>query len=658
MTPNMSISVPRTRRTRGLVATLLTLAMSAPGAEETPAAGSPDANADSPVTYKKLSLEELMNLEVTSVSRKSERLAQAASAVQVVTGEDIRRSGATSLPEALRLAPNLQVAQVNANQWAISARGFNNVLANKLLVMIDGRTVYTPLYSGVFWDVQNVLLEDVDRIEVVSGPGGAVWGANAVNGVINVVTKSADDTQGLLVEGAAGTELRGYGALRYGGRLNPELAFRVYGMGFKKGSTANLDGTSTEDDWNMEQAGFRIDWIPRSDNRVTLQGDLYDGEPDQSGGNPQAASGGNALGRVRHVFNDDADCQVQCYYDQTWRDFGGGLKEYLQTYDVDWQHRFRFAEFNEAMWGLGYRRMDDQVQNPALLAFTPPHATMDLFSAFVQDEVTIVKDRLRLTAGSKFERNDYTGFETQPSGRLAWSPTSELLFWGAVSRAVRTPSRLERDFSASIAPGVPVIARNEDFATEKLHAYELGWRIQPEQDVSCAVSTFYNDYYDLRSAEPGPPPTGIPITLGNGIDGHTYGVEVSFDSRMIHGWHLRGGYTFLRKHLWITSGSQDLNDASAESDDPEHQVVLQSTIDLPRAIQFDTVVRYVSTLEVKDVPYYVGLDVRLAWAPVVGLELSVVGQNLLDESHAEFQPSSAAPREIERGVYGKVAWRH
>jgi iron complex outermembrane receptor protein len=637
-----------------------TVVVSAPAAwaEDGPSQRPDPSAADETASYKQLSLEQLMDIEVTTVSRRPERLILAPSAIQVVTGDDIKRSGASTLPQALRLAPNLQVAQVNASQWAISARGFNNVLANKLLVMIDGRTVYTPLYSGVFWDAQNVLLEDVERIEVVSGPGGAVWGANAVNGVINVITKSADETQGLYVEGAAGTALSGYGALRYGGRLNSELSFRVYGMGFRQDSTVRVDGSSAGDDWTMDQGGFRVDWQPRSDNHVTLQGDFYDGRPDPDAGPPVGASGGNALGRMQHVFSEDADCQLQAYYDQSWRDFGNGFKEYLQTYDVDWQHHFRFAQRHDVLWGLGYRRMDDEEHNLPLFAFTPAHQSLNLYSAFVQDDVAIVRDVLRLTLGSKFERNDFTGFEPQPSARVAWSPHVEHTIWAAASRAVRTPSRLERDFSLSAAPGVAILAGNDDFMSEKVHAYELGWRAQPERNLSFSLSTFYNDYFDLRSAEPGPPPFGIPIRIGNGVEGHTYGAEVSADSRLVDGWHLRGGYTFLKKKLWIVDGSHDLNGATAESDDPEHQFLLQSTLDLPHAFQLDTVARYVTELHVRNVPGYVGLDVRLAWNGIRGLELSLVGQNLLDRSHPEFAASAAAPQEIERSVYGKIAWRY
>jgi iron complex outermembrane receptor protein len=392
-------------------------------------------------------VEELMDVEVTSVSRRPEKLTEAASAIQVITGEDIRRSGANSIPEALRLAPNLQVAQVNSSQWAVSSRGFNNVLSNKLLVMIDGRTVYTPLYAGVFWDVQDALLEDIDRIEVVSGPGGTLWGANAVNGVINIITKSAKDTQGFFMEAGAGTESNGFGSMRYGGQLSPGLYYRVYGKGFNRDELVVADGSDAGDGWDMGQGGFRLDWEPNQDDVLTLQSDFYDSKPNpEAASDPVVAMGGNILGRWTHKISDDSDFQVQFYYDRTRRDFNDEFTENLDTYDFDAQHRFQIGDRQEIIWGLGYRRMDDSVANLELLGFDPGNKTLSLYSAFIQDEITLIEDRLRLTLGSKFEHNEYTGFEVQPSGRLAWTPSTEHTVWAAVSRAVRTPSRIDRDF--------------------------------------------------------------------------------------------------------------------------------------------------------------------------------------------------------------------
>lgn len=605
---------------------------------------------------KKLSLEELMNVEVTSVSKAPEKLSETASAIQVITGDDIRRSGATSLPEALRLAPNLQVAQVNASQWAISARGFNNVLADKLLVLIDGRSVYTPLYAGVYWDVQDVLLEDVDRIEVISGPGGTLWGANAVNGVINVITKGARETQGLYVEGGGGTELYGFGAMRYGGQLGTNLFYRIYAKGFDRDNTVLTNRMDAKDGWWMIQGGGRIDWEPQNGNTVTLQSDYYDGRPDPDGGSSVVASGENVLGRWTHTFDDDADFQLQMYFDQTWRDFGNGFTEKLNTYDIDWQNRFPLFWRQEITWGLGVRLMDDYEENLPLFAFKPGHRWLHLYSGFVQDGITLIENRLRFTMGIKIEHNDYTGFEFQPNGRLAWTPTEHQVIWGGVSRAVRTPSRIDRDFYLSASPTFPIIAADH-FKSESVLAYELGWRIQPLPQLSLSAASFYNIYDDLRSAEPGPPPFNLPITFQNGVRGETYGFELSGTYQVTDWWRLRGGYTFIRKHLVVKPGSQDLNRGTSESDDPENQFLIQSSFDLPGHCEFDGTVRYVDTLPGPYVSSYVSLDLRLAWKPTKNIEIAIVGQNILDRQHPEFVPTSPSPREIERNVYGKVSCR-
>jgi len=602
---------------------------------------------------KKLSMEELMNIEVTSVSRRPEKLTEAASAIQVITRDEIRRSGATNVPEALRLATNLQVAQVNSSQWAISARGFNNVLANKLLVLIDGRTVYTPMYAGVFWDVQNLLLEDVDRIEVVSGPGGTLWGANAVNGVINITTRSAKNSQGLYVEGGLGSELKRYGGLRYGAKLAKDVYFRAYGMAFNRGSTMNSD-TAARDGWRMGQGGFRMDWEASKNNTATLQSNFYDGTPDPDGGKPVTARGSNVLGRWTHTYSDGADSKLQLYYDQTWRDFRNGFAENLKTYDADWQDRFRPGQRHEVVWGAGARFMDHRVQNLELFAFLPGQKWLHLYSAFIQDNILLIKDRLHFTVGSKFEHNSYTGFQYQPSGRLAWTPSERQTVWAAVSRAVRNPSRLDREFNLSIAPGVPFIAGG-NFQSEKLLAYEAGWRFQPQEKISFSLATFYNVYQDIRSVEPGP--NILPLTFGNGVKGKTYGAELSAAYQLASWWRLRGGYTYLRKDLSLQPGSHDSNGGSAESDDPHNQYLIQSMMNIPGGFEFGVVFRYVDVLPKPYVASYTSMDVRVGWRIIKALELNMVGQNLLSDQHPEFVPSSPSPRKIQRGVYGKIVWR-
>ncbi|MDF3056416.1 MAG: TonB-dependent receptor, plug [Rariglobus sp.] len=607
-------------------------------------------------TYKKLSLQELMDLEVSSVSRRSEKLSETASAIQVVTGEDIRRSGATSIPEALRLAPNLFVAQIDSRQWAVSARGFNSTTSNKLLVMIDGRTVYTPLFAGVFWDVQDTLLEDIDRIEVISGPGATLWGANAVNGVINITTREARDTQGLLLLGGAGTELLGFGGLRYGGALSPTLHYRIYTKYFERDSTL-LASTGDEADnrWNMGQTGFRLDWNPAEDNLFTVQGDLYGGRIDQAGPDDIEVSGGNLLGRWTHRFTPDSDLQLQWYYDRTHRDIPGTFRENLATYDFDLQHHFVAGERHNLIWGVGYRLVDDHVANGATLAFLPADVTREWFSVFLQDEIALVPDRLSFTLGTKLEKNDYTGWEVQPSVRLAWRPTSTQTVWSAVSRAMRTPSRIDRELFAPGTPPFTVLQGGPDFESEELIAYELGYRVQVSPRLSLSAAAFYHDYDDLRSLEQAAPPAPTPLVIGNGLEGESYGVELTADYHVTDTWRIQAGYTRLFVDLRPKPGSTDVSGGSNESHDASNQFSLRSSLDLPWNLEFDVTLRHVGEISNQDVPSYQEADVRIGWRPKPQLELSVVGQNLLHDHHAEFG-SPASRQEIQRGVYAKATW--
>ena len=603
---------------------------------------------------KSLSLKELMNIEVTSVSKYPEKLKEVASAIQVISREDIRNSGVKTLPEALRLASNLQVAQVNASQWAISSRGFNNVLANKLLVLVDGRTVYTPLYAGVYWDAQNFILEDIDRIEVISGPGGTLWGANAVNGVINIITRNSKDTKGLFAEAAVGSNLPGLASLRYGGQLNSKISYRVYGTGFKSGSTFLTSGSKAGDDWQMGQGGFRMDWVASGRDKVSLQGNLYDGAPNPDAGDTSVtAKGENLVARWNHSASDKSGFQLQAYYDHRLRDFGNGFTEDLKTYDLDWQNRNEL-HMHRITYGANLRLMEHNVTNLQLFAFLPPHKTLYLYSAFLQDEIELLKERLNLTLGAKLEHNSYTGFEFQPNGRLAWMPAKNNTIWAAVSRAVRTPSRIDRDFYLLITPDLSLISGNDSLRSEELVAYELGWRSGSFKNVSISLSAFYNVYDNIRSAEPGTPPLGIPITFGNGVKGNTRGIELALNTQPASWWYLKGGYTYLYKNLRVREGSKDLNGGSAESNDPQHQLVIQSNIKLPQHLEFGTVIRYIGNLPKPYVSEYVGLDARIGWKIYRSVELNLVAQNLLEKRHTEFIPSSPSAREIPRSIYGKI----
>jgi iron complex outermembrane receptor protein len=633
-------------------------------------------NASSIGELKQLNVEDLMNVEVTSVSRHPEKLLGTASAIQVITQEDIRRSGATSIPEALRLADNLQVAQKNSHDWAISARGFNTALANKLLVMIDGRTVYTPLYSGVFWDVQDYVLADIDRIEVISGPGGTLWGANAVNGVINIITKSAKDTQGLYAQAGGGSSPQDFADVRYGGALNPDTQYRVYGKYFDRPSEALFNADSAADSWRQGRGGFRVDSDASGIDKLTLQGDVYEGHEDEQAGGTSDTSGENILGRWSRRFSDTSDLNLQSYIDRTYisnpvaplvlngLQFAGAglLQDDLTTYDVDFQHRFRIGAANGIVWGWGFRYTHDVVSNAPAIAFLPPTLDRDLYSLFAQDEVALRPD-LSLTVGSKLERNDYTGFEVEPNVRLSWLLNSNQALWSAVSRAVRTPSRIDQDVFEAAPPHFVVLEGGSDFTSESVVAYELGYRVQIEPQLTASLSSFFNHYDDIRSTTI-TPRTLLPFVFANGLEGDTYGLEFSGNYRISDSWSLHAGYTLLEEHLRVKPGQTDINDALNETADPEHQFSLRSSLNLPRHTEFDTALRWVDTLHINNgpvigtVPSYFELDAHLAWHATDRLEFALVGQNLLHNRHPEYGFPEPSRPEIERTAYGKFTWRY
>jgi len=636
---------------RGTLTLLLLSALANPAIAQTSSQVTSDVGA-----LKKLAFEELFNLEITTVSRRPERLVDAASAIQVITPEEIRRSGATSLPEALRLASNLQVAQISSSQWAISARGFNASTANKLLVLIDGRTVYTPLFSGVFWDVQNVMLEDIERIEVISGPGATLWGSNAVNGVINVITKSARDTHGGLLSAGGGSFLRGFGNARYGGQIGKDIHFRVYGMGFDRDNTVFRNGSDADTAWHLGQGGFRADWLPASGAEVRVNGNFYGGDIGQTGPGNVSVDGQNLIGRWTQPLAGESEVSAQIYWDRTRRRIPGAISEVLNTYDIELQHRFSLGERNRLIWGAGYRFMHDEVKNTPALAFLPGRRDLHLVNGFVQDEVTLLKDQLILTMGSKFEHNSFSGFEVQPSARLAWLPAANHTLWAAISRAVRTPSRIDTEFFAPGAPPFLLRGGGDRFDSETVIAYELGYRTELAERLGLSLAGFFNDYDDIRSVEPIAGAPGQFIIL-NGLRAKTYGVELSLTWQAMNWWRLRGGYTYFRKHVKL-GDSQDINRGRGEGNDPHHQFLIQSMINLPANFEFDSVLRYVDNLNQRGplVPSYVSLDLRIGWRPTPNWEFAIVGQNLLEKRHSEFG-APATRQEIPRSVYGKVTWK-
>jgi iron complex outermembrane receptor protein len=631
---------------------------------------------DSTAELKKLSVEELMSLEVTSVSKRPERLSATASAIQVITHDEILESGAQSLPEALRLADNLQVAQKNSHDWAISARGFNTDLSNKLLVLVDGRSVYTPLYSGVFWNVQDYPLADIDRIEVISGPGGTLWGANAVNGVINIITRKAGDTQGLYLEGGGGSHWQDFGTVRYGGTLAPDVDFRVYGKYFESDAEVTASGARAQDAWRQGRGGFRIDDQSSSIDTLTLQGDLYDGSADHTSTSESISSGGNILGRWSRTLSQDSAMSLQAYFDRTHIALpaaalafapAGVFADDLNTYDVDFQHHFRLGERHRVVWGLGYRFTHDVVSNAPSLSFFPPTLNQNLYSGFVQDEVMLLPE-VFFTAGTKLEHNDYTGYEVEPNVRLQWSPALSQTLWSAVSRAVRTPSRIDHDLAEPApASGLVVLQGNPDFKPETLVAYELGYRAQVSTKLSTSLSTFYNQYDDVRSTAPSPNPTipGLPFPLvfQNDLEGHTDGLELSADYQLLPAWRLHAGYTFLKEDLRVKPGQVDFNDAHNETADPEQQFSVRSAVDLGRNVDLSTALRWVDTLHINNgaivgiVPSYFELNARLGWHPTPKLELSLVGENLLHAQHPEYGFPGPGQIQIQRSFLGRFQWQ-
>jgi iron complex outermembrane recepter protein len=651
-------------------------------------------NQDSDASLKQLSLEQLGDIEVTTVSKDPQQVLRTPAAVFVITQEDIRRSGATSIPEALRLAPGVEVAQTDGNHWSVAIRGFAGQFSKSLLVLVDGRSVYTPLFEGVYWDLPYVMLEDVDRIEVIRGPGGTIWGSNAVNGVINIITKKADNTHGTLATLGSGTVDQGTGAFRYGGTVGKDFDYRIYGMGEIRGPEFHPDGDDF-DHWRMGQMGFRTDWKSGEKDTFTVQGDIYRGESGESiligSFFPPAetaeqgedyVSGGNLLARWQHTTGEGSDIQIQTYFDRTNRqDFE--LGETRDTFDVDFIQHLRIHTDQELTWGLGARVSPSNfIQTSQGVNFLPAKQTDSIYSGFVQYELPIVRDKLTLTMGTKLEHNNFSGFDYQPSVRLLWTPTPHQSFWAAVTRAVRTPSRLDQDVQFDIfdefytpSPGatpIPLyfqIDGDPKLKAEQLIAYEAGYRAQINRNVYVDFTAFYNSYNDLQGYGPagiaesflGNPPTPylfFVIPYANVINGHTVGTEIAPDWKITHWWQVRGSYSFLHMSLRDKPGFTDVGSllGSYMGSSPGSLVSFQSLFNLPKHFELDETFRYSSALPAQGVGSYSTADVRLGWHLREHLEFSVVGQNLLQPSHVEFGGDPGPLVGIKRSIYGKITW--
>ncbi len=637
---------------------------------------------------KQLSIDELLLTEITSVSKKNERLTDAAAAVFVITAEDIRRTGARSIPELLRIVPGLQVARIDANKWAVTSRGFNNRFSNKLLVLMDGRSVYNPLFSGVYWNVQDTLLEDVDRIEVIRGPGAALWGANAVNGIVNIITKSSKETLGGLVTFGLGIHTDYNLGMRYGGTIGKDAAYRIYAKGFQQNAFEDESGNDFTDEWDAFRGGFRVDIGKNGRDDFSFQGSLYDGTADQritttglltppfsiTTKDTIYFSGGHVLGCWRHLFSNNSQTTMQLYYDRTDRK-EGVFGETRDTVDIDFQHQWEVTSRQEIVWGLGYRFSKNDTNGTFTISVSPDSREDHLFSAFFQDTIELFSNRLWLTLGSKFEDNDYSGFEVQPSARIRWRYNPHITLWSAISRAVRTPSRADQDMRVNLAsfPGndgavnVMAIVGTDDFDSEELTAFELGLRWHPCSWFSADIASFYNLYDRLRSIEPAtpffealpsPPHLVFPLSIGNKIDGKTYGVEVLADLQALPQWKLSIGYTWFQVDLDLNAASGDRSALEYEGNSPDHQLQLRSYVNLPFRLEWDTMLFFVDQLNTFDVSEYWRLDTRIGWQAPHNVMVNLHFENILDDRHSEYgNQSGINASEMPRSVYLTLSYR-
>jgi iron complex outermembrane recepter protein len=632
-----------------------------------------------------LSIEDLGQIRVTTASRRAEALDVTPAAAYVITSEEIRRSGVTTIQDALRLAPGVEVARNGSHSWTISIRGFSNNLSNKLLVLIDGRSVYSPLYAGVFWDVQDVLLADVERIEVVAGPGGAVWGANAVNGVINIITKNVQDRQGLLAEIGGGNQEQGFAAVRYGWKINDKLSASAFVKTFDRDTeTLAATGGSANDDWRLSHGGFALLWEPDAASRLTVRTDIYDGRESILGrgdftlGTLPATnvpatvplSGGNVIANWTHTLADDASWRLQFWFDHTDRQIPGSFNEARSTYNLAFLHDLRQRKRHDVQWGVELRSTSDDIGNTTFSSFMPPQRTDRTLSTFAQDRIELKDERLYLTLGTKLEHNDYTGFESEPSMRLTFTPEGgQRTYWAALSRAVRVPARLNTDvhlYAPVVVPGLPPVYINvngtPDFESETVDAYELGYRMRASDKLSFDVTAFDNFYDHLQTNEPaggaiavpGPPAyLVIPAVEGNLMQGKNYGATFSLTWQPLTRWRLKFNASRFEMELATKPGGADTNSLRISGNSPENMLSVLSFLELKHDVTLYTGVRHVDELPSLRVPAYNAVDASVAWRPTERLRLSLTAQNLNDTKHLEFSDGVL----IERSVFVRFDWR-
>ena len=639
-----------------------------------------------------LSIEQLMDVEVELASRKPQRISDIAAAISVLTDEDLRHSAVRTIPDALRVVPSLQVAGVDANKWVVTARGFNGLFANKLLVQIDGRTVYTPLFSRVFWESQDIVLADVDRIEVIRGPGGTMWGANAVNGIVNVVTKSAAKTPGLLLEVGAGLEEERFGTIRYGRRLTKEMAVRWYAKYLRRDASVAAGDHRVQDGWDVGRAGLRMDWAATKNDELTLISNAYRGtvgqgvslvsSPSEPFDQPVYAdaeiNGQDVLGRWHRKLHGESAVTLQLYVDRAERT-DVRISGVVENADLDFQHRSQPIERHDLVWGLGYRRTNDDFKTAFPISLTPRSRRVQLFNGFLQDQITLIPQKLRLAAGSKLEHNDYSGFGVQPSLRLWWSPQGHHVFWTSLSRALRTPSRAENDIRAivnaipagSLYDGSPVglveLRGSREFESETVRAFDIGYRSQFGNRLLFDLAGFQYSYAKLRTNEVGAPVQRdepaphvlLPIIIGNDANGETAGIESSLEWRPTLNTRLQLGYTYL--HMKLNFARDDIGGfaVDSEKDSPTQQIVVRTSADLFRNTHIDLIARYVDEIPLQNISDYLALDIRFALRTSETTELSVVSRNLLAGSHAEYISSASGtlPAKVQASLFAVLQLR-
>jgi iron complex outermembrane recepter protein len=642
-----------------------------------------------------LSIDDLMNIQVTSVSKKEQKLSTVAAAIFVITQEDIRRSGATNIPDLLRMVPGLNVGQINGSTWAISSRGFNAQYSNKLLVMIDRRIVYTPNFAGVYWDTLDLPLEDIDRIEVIRGPGGSVWGANAVNGVISIFTKKAGDTSGGMVGSVGGTIEQGLGTAQYGGKLGKENDFRIYTKYLNRSHLLDLTGQNGADGWHMLRGGFRTDSTLSTKDTLTLEGDLYTAREGEFGfvlpsvTSPTLVpiaeeinmSGGFIQSDWNHTYSPRSDSSLQVSLTR-YRRGDPLVPEIRDTLDLDYQHHIAWGNRQDIVWGLGYRYTADRFGGSLTVSYNPPSKGLQLFTSFLQEEFTLIPDRVYLTVGTKLEHNDYTGFEAMPSARLAWRPSTHHMVWVAVSRALRAPSRNDSNLVVSFgsfpAPdGTPTVLRltaNPYYKDEHLVAYEAGYRARLTGRVSVDLAAYFNSYKDVETTEPSTPFTEStpaplhfvqPFTYENLMYGETHGIEIAANWMLTRRWTLSPGYALEQPHMHTSLMSQDtITPHFVENGAPRHSAQLRSHLDFGRGVAWDAFASFVDRLSHQGystqdmIPPYTRLDTSLTWSPRERVSVSVVGQNLLRDHHLEFEDvfGSMQSGQIKCSGYAKLTW--